>query len=68
MGRGGGGERGITGHSRRHLTTLAAGKFKLNNEGFFLNLKYFSNYEALRGVCFFLLLLIQFGIYGVKVE
>ena len=47
---GGGGEP-VVWNSSRHVTSQAAGKFKQNNEGFFLNLKSFSTDEALRGVC-----------------
>ena len=35
----------------RNMTSHVAGKFKLFNEGFFFNLKYFYIDEALRGVC-----------------
>ena len=57
---GGGGGRGakcggvedlLLADEHRNMTTHVAGKFKLFNEGFFFNLKYFYIDEALRGVC-----------------
>ena len=47
--RGGGGP--FLADEHRNMTSHVAGKFKLFNEGFFFNLKYFYIDEALRGVC-----------------